>query len=138
MNWTGTTTFSKASRTSSQQKPVTIFVMGLNQWRDEDDWPLARARNPQSTFCILREGQHSHQRQRQLCRLTLRTSEPPTRFVYDPSNPVPTTGGPLCCDVKHLAPGPRDQRPVEARRDVLVYSTRRFIARCRSHRAGQS
>jgi putative CocE/NonD family hydrolase len=36
---------------------------------------------------------------------------------------VPTTGGPLCCDAEHLKPGPRDQRPVEARDDVLVYST---------------
>ena len=44
-------------------------------------------------------------------------------YVYDPSNPVPTVGGPLCCDGGHLAPGPRDQRAVEARDDVLVYST---------------
>jgi uncharacterized protein len=45
------------------------------------------------------------------------------QFVYDPANPVPTTGGPLCCDATHLPPGPRDQRSVEAREDVLVYST---------------
>jgi putative CocE/NonD family hydrolase len=44
-------------------------------------------------------------------------------FVYDPANPVPTVGGPLCCDSAHLAPGPRDQNEVEARPDVLVYST---------------
>ena len=44
-------------------------------------------------------------------------------FVYDPANPVPTTGGPLCCDGQHLAPGPQDQKDVEARPDVLVYST---------------
>jgi putative CocE/NonD family hydrolase len=44
-------------------------------------------------------------------------------IVYDPGNPVPTTGGPLCCDGEHLAPGARDQRPVESRTDVLVYST---------------
>jgi putative CocE/NonD family hydrolase len=43
--------------------------------------------------------------------------------VYDPANPVPTVGGPLCCDGVHLAPGPRDQGLVEARQDVLVYST---------------
>jgi putative CocE/NonD family hydrolase len=36
---------------------------------------------------------------------------------------VPTTGGPLCCDPEHLPAGPRDQRQVEARPDVLVYST---------------
>jgi hypothetical protein len=36
---------------------------------------------------------------------------------------VPTVGGPLCCDAIHLAPGPRDQKEVESRPDVLVYST---------------
>jgi len=28
-----------------KEKPVKIFVMGKNEWRDEDDWPLARAKN---------------------------------------------------------------------------------------------
>jgi hypothetical protein len=36
---------------------------------------------------------------------------------------VPTVGGPLCCDGQHLPAGPRDQKEVEARQDVLVYST---------------
>ena len=45
------------------------------------------------------------------------------RQVYDPANPVPTVGGPLCCDSVHLAPGPRDQKEVESRADVLIYST---------------
>ena len=53
-------------------------------------------------------------------------SESPDHYVYDPSNPVPTIGGPLCCDSQHLAPGPRDQRPVEARDDVLIYTTPAF------------
>jgi putative CocE/NonD family hydrolase len=44
-------------------------------------------------------------------------------FTYDPANPVPTVGGPLCCDPQHLPGGPRDQREVEKRADVLVYST---------------
>ena len=39
------------------------------------------------------------------------------------ASPVPTIGGPLCCDGFHEPPGPRDQRPAEARDDVLVYST---------------
>jgi uncharacterized protein len=49
--------------------------------------------------------------------------EAPDQYVYDPANPAPTVGGPLCCDSQHWAPGPRDQRGVEARDDVLVYST---------------
>ena len=43
-----------------------------------------------------------------------------------PRIPAPTIGGPLCCDSEHLAPGPSDQRPVEARDDVLIYTTPAF------------
>jgi hypothetical protein len=55
--------------------------------------------------------------------LTRTSGSPSDTFTYDPANPVPTVGGPLCCDAVHLAPGPRDQKEVEARPDVLVYST---------------
>jgi putative CocE/NonD family hydrolase len=44
-------------------------------------------------------------------------------FVYDPANPVPTVGGPLCCRGDLLKPGPLDQKEAEQRNDVLVYST---------------
>src|SRR5205823_2699493 len=50
-------------------------------------------------------------------------SESPDSYVYNPMNPAPTVGGPLCCDQKRMEPGPRDQRGVENRDDVLVYST---------------
>src|ERR1039458_3136329 len=49
-------------------------------------------------------------------------SDKPDQYIYDPANPAPTVGGPLCCDSGHLGPGPRDQRAVERRSDVLVYS----------------
>ena len=52
-----------------------------------------------------------------------RAPETADRYAYDPANPAPTVGGPLCCDSNHLKPGPRDQRVVESRSDVLVYST---------------
>ncbi len=106
-------------------KPVKIFVMGANQWREEDDWPLARA---QSTKYFL----HSAKRRELAARR--RQSSPPLRLDRSRriimsmilSNPAPTIGGPLCCDGQHLAPGPRDQRPVEARDDVLIYTTPAF------------
>ena len=43
--------------------------------------------------------------------------------MYNPIDPVPTNGGGLCCDPAFMAPGAYDQRPVEVRPDVLVYST---------------
>jgi hypothetical protein len=44
-------------------------------------------------------------------------------FTYDPRNPVPTLGGAVCCDPKIFPWGPIDQRPVEKRKDVLVYTS---------------
>ena len=45
------------------------------------------------------------------------------KFVYDPMNPVPTHGGGFCCMGADYKPGAVDQRRLEARNDVLVYST---------------
>jgi putative CocE/NonD family hydrolase len=102
-------------------KPVKIFVMGANQWRDEDDWPLARAVS--TKYFLHSAGKANSLRGDGTLSTTAPMREAADEYVYDPSGPVPTVGGPLCCDSGHLAPGPRDQRAVEAREDVLVYST---------------
>jgi uncharacterized protein len=105
-------------------KPVTIFVMGANKWRDEDSWPLERAR---STKYFLHSGKGANSARGDGSLSTEAPhSETADHYVFDPANPVPTVGGPLCCDALHLPAGPRDQRPVEARNDVLVYSTAPF------------
>jgi uncharacterized protein len=106
------------------QKPVTIFVMGLNQWRQEDDWPLARAKN--TKYFLHSQGAANSAGGNGSLSTKAPNSEPADNYVYDPANPVPTIGGPLCCDSAHLKPGARDQRPAETRADVLVYSTRAF------------
>lgn len=102
----------KGNDTPEPAHPVRIFVMGINQWRDEDEWPPARAR---SERFFLGPGGELGPRPDQ------RGSS--DTFVYDPRNPAPTMGGAVCCD-PHVFPwGPMDQRPVEKRADVLVYST---------------
>jgi len=105
----------------AQQKPVRIFVMGTNQWREEDDWPLTRARSIK--YFLHSAGKANSLRGDGKLSATAPASEPPDQYTYDPASPVQTIGGPLCCDGEHLPPGPRDQRPVEARDDVLIYST---------------
>jgi putative CocE/NonD family hydrolase len=50
-------------------------------------------------------------------------SEPADVYVSDPRNPVPTKGGGLCCWPAAVPGGAFDQRPVEERSDVLVYTT---------------
>ncbi len=102
-------------------KPVKIFVMGLNQWREEEDWPLARAKA--TRYFLHSQGFANSAKGNGALSTSPPTSEPVDKFTYDPGKPVPTTGGPLCCDQQHLAAGPRDQRSVEEREDVLVYST---------------
>lgn len=103
------------------EKPVKIFVMGSNVWREEDDWPLARARN--TKYYLHSSGGANSVRGDGTLSTAIPNSESFDHYLYDPANPVMTVGGPLCCDRDHMAAGPRDQRPVEARDDVLVYST---------------
>ncbi|WP_405467767.1 CocE/NonD family hydrolase [Streptomyces canus] len=91
---------------------VLLFVMGINKWREETEWPLSRAVD--THFHLRADG-----------RLTPEppsTAEQPDEFTYDPMNPVPTTGGALLLS-DEFRPGPLDQTAVEAREDVLVFTT---------------
>ncbi|MGD0629236.1 MAG: CocE/NonD family hydrolase [Terracidiphilus sp.] len=102
-------------------KPVRIFVMGKNEWRDEDNWPLQRAKE---TRYFLHSSRNANSIGGDGALSTAAPgAEAADSYVYDPANPVPTVGGPLCCDATHLAAGPRNQKEVEARQDVLVFST---------------
>jgi len=92
--------------------PVLLFVMGINQWREEQEWPLARAVD---TDLFLRSGDR-------LAFDAPEAGEGADAFVYDPADPVPTTGGALLTS-NEFPPGPLDQAKVEARPDVLVYTT---------------
>ncbi|MEU2927116.1 CocE/NonD family hydrolase [Streptomyces sp. NPDC007251] len=91
---------------------VLLFVMGINQWREEIEWPLSRAVD--TDFHL-----------RAYARLTPvppSTAEQPEEFTYDPMDPVPTTGGALLMS-DEFRPGPLDQTAVEACEDVLVLTT---------------
>jgi hypothetical protein len=104
-----------------REKPVKIFVMGENVWREEDEWPLSRARGRH--FHLHSGGAANSLRGDGVLNEMPPQHEAPDRFIYDPANPVLTLGGGNCCDHDHLAPGVFDQRSVEGRADVLVYDT---------------
>jgi hypothetical protein len=101
--------------------PVRIFVMGRNQWRDEREWPLARTVN--TPLYLAGNGHANTLAGDGLLDWTPPHKSGPDHFTYDPKNPVPTRGGAVCCDPQAFPWGPMDQRPVETRRDVLVYTT---------------
>jgi putative CocE/NonD family hydrolase len=113
--------FKNVANDFSHPKPVTLFVMGANQWREEDDWPLVRARN--TKYFLHSAGKSNSALGDGSLISAAPRSDQADQYVYDPANPVPTVGGPLCCDSEHLGPGPHDQHTMEKRSDVLVYST---------------
>ena len=103
------------------EAPLRLFIMGVNTWRDEHEWPLARTDWQKWYF-------HSGGKANTLTGdgklgRTEPATEPADNFVYDPDNPVQTIGGNNCC-CPHIVPwGPQDQRDLEMRGDVLCYTS---------------
>ena len=106
------------------EKPVKLFVMGKNIWREESGWPLERAH--ETRYYLHSTGKANTLRGDGSLGPEAPASETADQYGYDPADPAPTRGGPLCCDEAHQPPGAFDQRPVENRDDVLVYTTPAF------------
>jgi uncharacterized protein len=121
LDWYDYLFLGKQNQFADPTHPVRIFVMGKNEWRNEAAWPLARAKE---TSFFLSSGGKANTASGDGALIAAKPAKNAAdTFVYDPANPVPTVGGPLCCDPVHLPAGPRDQKDIEARSDVLVYST---------------
>ena len=86
---------------------VRIFVMGADRWREEEDWPLARAQH--TRWYLSAPGRLARDSP---------GDEPPDTFLYDPRDPVPTLTSP-----DPSTDGPRDRRMLQQREDVLVYTS---------------
>lgn len=105
------------------EKPVKLFVMGLDQWRDEDDWPLPDTRYER---WYLHSGGRANSAAGDGGLSTVAPgAEQPDTYLYDPRDPVPTCGGATFLPGLFIAAnaGPRDQRAVEQRADVLCYTS---------------
>jgi putative CocE/NonD family hydrolase len=103
------------------EPPVCIFVMGRNRWRDEQEWPLART--VYTPWYLLSSGHANSCQGDGALSLEMPVGEQADSYTYDPRDPVPTRGGGLCCWQAALTPGAFDQRQVEERDDVLVYTS---------------
>ena len=98
-----------------REKPVRIFVMGKNVWRDEDAWPLARAKT--QTYFLRSESNSAR-----LARLNQTRPDKPVsfnEFVSDPAHPLTDP---------YTAYGAHDYRALASRNDVLVYDTDPLLA----------
>lgn len=100
------------------EPPLRLFVMGINQWRDEEEWPLART--DWQHWYLHSDGQANTVRGDGALAPLPPSDEQPDHFVYDPDYPVQTIGG---NSLDSNFAGAYDQRPAEMRSDVLCYTS---------------
>jgi uncharacterized protein len=113
----------KSARLDSLPK-VTYFTMGKNKWQTSDTWPPAGA-EPLTLFLFSGGRANSLAGDGALV-MAPPASDKSDTFTYDPVNPVLSYGGNVCCTGTAVQPGAFDQRKMEARQDVLVYTSEPF------------
>jgi putative CocE/NonD family hydrolase len=115
--------FLKLDAVPRATSPVRIFVMGDNEWRDESEWPPERAHTERFYLGVAGDSSNG-----ELTTNPPADELPPSTFVFDPANPVPTVGGATLLPGTYvgLHAGQRDQREIEKRADVLTYTTAAF------------
>ncbi|MFK7936025.1 MAG: CocE/NonD family hydrolase [Saprospiraceae bacterium] len=101
---------------------VQYYTMGSNKWQAAESWPPEAAQ--MTTYYL-----HSNGRANSLfgdgtLKAALPKKDAPNdEFVYDPLNPVPSVGGNVCCTGGAIDGGARNQKQLETRADILVYTT---------------
>jgi len=103
---------------------VRYFLMGANEWKTSDVWPPRGAES--LTFYLSSGGNANTLNGDGVLTTKAPTKDMPDKFEYDPMKPVMSHGGNVCCQANALSGGALDQREVEARPDVLVYTTEPF------------
>jgi putative CocE/NonD family hydrolase len=101
---------------------VRYFTMGENAWKSAAQWPPKEAKTVRM-YLRSNGGANSLYGDGRLDQAAPPSGEKPDRYTYDPLNPVQTIGGGDCCNGGIVLPGAFDQRAVESRADVLVYSS---------------
>ncbi len=111
----------KLGTRASTAPDIRWFVMGANVWKSSSQWP------PHDThtraYYLAGDGRANTLKGDGKLESAPPATSPPDHFTYDPHDPVPTAGGAVCCDPSVFPWGPMDQRPLELRPDVLVYTT---------------
>ena len=92
-----------------KEAPIKLFVMGINQWRDEYEWPLART--IYTPYYLRSDGKANTRFGDGKLNLEPPNQEKADTFIYDPKNPVPTNGGGTL--IAGTRPGPIDQSGIK-------------------------
>ena len=101
---------------------VQYYTMGLNKWQSSDTWPPEGAE--MVTYYLRSNGKaNSLFGDGRLSISHAGGEEQPDAFTYDPAFPVPSYGGNVCCTGNAIQAGSFIQNQMEARHDILVYST---------------
>jgi uncharacterized protein len=101
---------------------VKVFTMGENSWHNYEDWPVPGT--VYAKYYLRSNGSaNSSYGDGSLSTTAPGLNDAPDHYTYDPNHPVPTVGGANCCTPEIIPWGPMDQRVVEQRPDVLVYTT---------------
>jgi putative CocE/NonD family hydrolase len=95
--------------------PVRLFVMGINAWRDEMEWPLSRA--VPTPFYLHSDGTAASSMESGRLDMLRPGSEPGDSYLYDPNDPVPTGA------MSGYSRSPADPTSIESRPDVAVYTS---------------
>jgi len=100
--------------------------MGLNKWQSSDTWP-PRGAEPMTMYLGSGGKANTLNGDGELTNAPP-AGDHPDSFVYDPANPVTSYGGNVCCTGNAIQAGSFDQRKMEEREDVLVYTSEPFKA----------
>ncbi len=104
----------------AKEPPIKLFVMGENAWRYAGEWPLPET--VWTPYYLHSDGHANSISGNGSLNTTTPDEEAPDHYVYDPANPVPTTGGNLLM-TPTFRPGPANQAVVEQRDDVLIFTS---------------
>ena len=106
------------------QPKVMYFTMGLNKWQSSDTWPPAGAQT--RTFFLSSGGKANTMNGDGVLASMVLDADKPDVFTYDPMKPVTSYGGNVCCTGTAIQAGAFDQREMEKREDILVYTSEPF------------
>ncbi len=101
---------------------VRFYTMGSNEWQASATWPPEGAQMV-TYYLDSDRGANSINGDGRLTTVAPTSADGTDRFTYDPMDPVPSYGGNVCCTGGAIQAGAFDQRAIEERSDVLVYTT---------------